>query len=143
MPIELEIVSPARLVLSRPVDMVVMPGYEGDLAAMENHAPMITLLRGGVIALYDGANVVSRFFVGGGFAEITPERCTILADDVVPVEELSADTARRNLEAAEAAWASVDKQDINARDAVLDRLQSTREAVRVASASSPGPDRRP
>jgi F-type H+-transporting ATPase subunit epsilon len=123
--------------------MVVMPGYEGDLAAMENHAPMITLLRGGVIALYDGANVVSRFFVGGGFAEITPERCTILADDVVPVEELSADTARRNLEAAEAAWASVDKQDINARDAVLDRLQSTREAVRVASASSPGPDRRP
>ena len=125
MPIDLEIVSPARLVLSRPVDMVVMPGYEGDLAAMENHAPMITLLRGGVIALYDGANVVSRFFVGGGFAEITPERCTILADDVVPVDELSADIARKNLEAAEAAWVEVDKLDINARDAVLDRLQST------------------
>lgn len=135
MPIELEIVSPARLVLSRPVDMVVMPGYEGDLAAMENHAPMITLLRGGVIALYDGANVVSRFFVGGGFAEITPERCTILADDVVPVEELSAAGAQKNLEAAEAAWTSVDKLDINARDAVLDRLQSTREAVRVAGAT--------
>jgi F-type H+-transporting ATPase subunit epsilon len=135
MPIELEIVSPARLVLSRPVDMVVMPGYEGDLAAMENHAPMITLLRGGVIALYDGANVVSRFFVGGGFAEITPERCTILADDVVPVEELSAAVAQKNLEAAEAAWTSVDKLDINARDAVLDRLQSTREAVRVAGAT--------
>ena len=106
---------------------------------MENHAPMITLLRGGVIALYDGANVVSRFFVGGGFAEITPQRCTILADDVVPVEELSAETARRNLEAAEAAWTSVDKLDINARDAVLDRLQSTREAVRVAGASFSGP----
>jgi F-type H+-transporting ATPase subunit epsilon len=135
MPIELEIVSPMRLVLSRPVDMVVMPGYEGDLAAMENHAPMITLLRGGVIALYDGANVVSRFFVGGGFAEITPERCTILADDVVPVEELSAAVAQKNLEAAEAAWTSVDKLDINARDAVLDRLQSTREAVRVAGAT--------
>jgi F-type H+-transporting ATPase subunit epsilon len=134
MPIELEIVSPMRLVLSRPVDMVVMPGYEGDLAAMENHAPMITLLRGGVIALYDGANVVSRYFVGGGFAEITPERCTILADDIVPVEELSAETAQRNLDSAEAAWTEVDKLDINARDAVLDRLQSTREAVRVAAA---------
>jgi F-type H+-transporting ATPase subunit epsilon len=133
MPIELEIVSPARLVLSRSVDMVVMPGYEGDLAAMENHAPMITLLRGGVIALYDGATVVSRFFVAGGFAEITPDRCTILADDAVPVEELSADIARRSLQAAESAWAEVDKADINARDAVLDRLQSTREAVRVSS----------
>jgi F-type H+-transporting ATPase subunit epsilon len=135
LPIDLEIVSPARLVLSRSVDMVVMPGYEGDLAAQENHAPMIVLLRGGVISLYDGANVVSRLFVAGGFAEITKDRCTILADDAVPVEDLSADTARRNLQAAEAAWADVDKADINARDAVLDRLQSTREAVRVSSAA--------
>ncbi len=134
MPVALEIVSPEKLLLSRDVEMVVMPGYEGDLAAMENHAPMITLLRGGVIALYDGANVVSRYFVGGGFAEITPERCTILADDIVPVEELSAETAQRNLDSAEAAWTEVDKLDINARDAVLDRLQSTREAVRVAAA---------
>jgi len=133
MPIELEIVSPARLVLSRPVDMVVMPGYEGDLAAMENHAPMITLLRGGVIALYDGAVVTSRFFVGGGFAEITADRCTILADDVTPVEELSAETARKNLADAEQAWTEVDKNDINARDAVLDLLQSTRAAVQIAA----------
>ncbi len=135
MPIDLEIVSPARLVLSRSVDMVVMPGYEGDLAAQENHAPMIVLLRGGVISLYDGANVTSRLFVAGGFAEITQNRCTILADDAVPVEDLSADTARRNLQAAEAAWADVDKADINARDGVLDLLQSTREAVRVSGAA--------
>jgi len=133
MPIDLEIVSPARLVLSRSVDMVVMPGYEGDLAAQENHAPMITLLRGGVISLYDGANVVSRLFVAGGFAEITAKRCTILADDATPVEDLNADTARKNLAAAESAWTEVDKADINARDAVLDRLQSTREAVRVST----------
>jgi F-type H+-transporting ATPase subunit epsilon len=113
--------------------MVVMPGYEGDLAAMENHAPMITLLRGGVIALYDGAVVTSRFFVGGGFAEITADRCTILADDVTPVEELSAETARKNLADAEQAWTEVDKNDINARDAVLDLLQSTRAAVQIAA----------
>ena len=135
MPIDLEIVSPARLVLSRSVDMVVMPGYEGDLAAQENHAPMIVLLRGGVISLYDGANVVNRLFVAGGFAEITAKRCTILADDATPVEDLNTDAARKNLEAAEAAWSEVDKTDINARDAVLDRLQSTREAVRVSGAT--------
>jgi len=135
MPIQLEIVSPARLVLSRAVDMVVMPGYEGDLAAQQNHAPMITLLRGGVISLYDGASVVARLFVGGGFAEITADRCTILADEATPVEDLSADRARKSLQDAEADWASVDKADINARDAVLDRLQSTREAVRVAGAA--------
>ena len=54
MPVELEIVSPTKLVLSRPVDMVVMPGYEGDIAAMEQHAPMIVLLRGGIITLHEG-----------------------------------------------------------------------------------------
>ncbi len=135
MAIQLEIVSPARLVLSRHVDMVVMPGYEGDLAAMENHAPMIVLLRGGVIALHEGGAVTDRFFVGGGFAEITPERCTILADDAVPVSELSAETARARLADAERDWTEVDKSDINARDAVLDRLQSVRAAV--ATAESP------
>jgi F-type H+-transporting ATPase subunit epsilon len=132
MPVQLEIVSPARLLLSRAVEMVVMPGYEGDLAAQENHAPMITLLRGGVIALYEGGQVTDRFFVGGGFAEITPDRCTILADDAVPVSELSAADAQARLQAAEGAWGGVDKNDITARDAVLDQLQSAREAVRVA-----------
>ncbi len=132
MTIQLEIVSPAKLVLSRAVDMVVMPGYEGDLAAMENHAPMITLLRGGVIALHEGNQVTDRFFVGGGFAEITADRCTILADDAVPVSELSAEAAKAALANAERAYAEVDKNDIHARDTALDRLQSTRAAVQYA-----------
>ena len=136
MPVNLEIVSPARLVLSRAVDMVVVPGYEGDLAAMENHAPMITLLRGGVISLYEGGSLTDQLFVGGGFAEITADRCTILADDAVPVAELSAELAGKQLTDAEVAWTEVDKNDINARDAALDRLQSTREAVRVAGGGS-------
>ncbi len=135
MPVQLEIVSPTRLVFSRAVDMVVMPGYEGDLAAMENHAPMIVLLRGGVIALHDGGSVTDQLFVGGGFAEITPDRCTILADDAVPLAELSAAASQTRLAEAEQAWAEVDKADINARDAVLDRLQSTRAAVQFAQAA--------
>jgi F-type H+-transporting ATPase subunit epsilon len=134
MPIELEIVSPTKLLLSRDVDMVVMPAYEGDLAAMPQHAPMITLLRGGTISLYQGGNVTDRFFVYGGFAEITADRCTILADEVMPVEELRPADAQARLQAAETAWVEVDKLDMAARDAVLDQLQSAREAVRVASA---------
>ena len=133
MPIELEIVSPTRLLLSRSVDMVVMPAYEGDLAAMPQHAPMITLLRGGVITLYDGANATDKFFVYGGFAEITPDRCTILADSAVKLAELDGNEAAARLKAAEEHWVEVDKLDIDARDLALDRLQSAREAVRVAA----------
>jgi len=132
MTVELEIVSPTKLVLSRAVDMVVMPGYEGDIAAMEKHAPMIILLRGGVITLHEGGQATDRFFVGGGFAEITADRCTILADDAVPVSEVSADAMRNVLADAERAWQDVDKFDIEARDAVLDRLQSARAGVEAA-----------
>jgi F-type H+-transporting ATPase subunit epsilon len=133
MPLHLEIVSPAKLLLSADVDMVVMPGYDGDLAALEKHAPMITLLRGGVVTIYQNNTPTDRFFVAGGFAEITPDRCTILADDVMPVTDLTTADAQARLQAADAAWDAVDKLDIEARDAVLDRLQSAREAVRVAA----------
>ena len=70
-----------------------------------------------MISLYDGNNVTDRFFVAGGFAEITPDRCTILADAVVPVAELTVDRAKARVEAGEKAWEDVDKQDITARDA--------------------------
>ncbi len=133
MPIQLEIVSPTRLLLTRDVDMVVMPAYEGDLAAMPQHAPMITLLRGGVISIYEGSNITDRFFVDGGFAEIMPDRCTILADAAVPVGELNLAGSQARLKAAEERWVEVDKMDNAARDLALDQLQSAREAVRVAS----------
>jgi F-type H+-transporting ATPase subunit epsilon len=135
MPVALEIVSPERLLLSRPVDMVVMPAYEGDLAAQPGHAPMITLLRGGVVTLYDGMTPTERFFVAGGFAELTPDRCTILADTAVPLSELSISASQQSLAAAEAHWVEVDKMDNTARDIALDRLQSARAAVAVATAA--------
>ena len=133
MPITLEIVSPTKLVLSRSVDMVVMPGYEGDLAAMEKHAPAIVLLRGGAVSLFQGGTVTDSFYVGGGFAEITTDRCTILADDATPIEELTAATAQSLLSQAELGWAEVDKLDIDARDTALDKLQAAQAAVRLAS----------
>ncbi len=132
MPVTLEIVSPAKLLLSREVDMVVVPSAEGDLAAQENHAPMIVLLRGGVITVYDGGKAGDQFFVAGGFAEITGDRCTVLADQAVPVAELSRDAARARLDDAEKGWENADKQDIAVRDAALDRLLSAREEVRLA-----------
>ena len=135
MTVALEIVSPTRLLLSRDVDMVTFPAYEGDLTAMEQHAPMIALLRGGVISLYSGTAVTDRFFVPGGFAEITPDRCTILADEVVPVSELTTDRAQARIKDAEQAWEEADKQDMVARDAALDRLLSAREELRVAGAA--------
>ena len=134
MPIDVEIVSPERRLLSRAVDMVVVPGSEGDLAAMPEHAPMVVLLRGGVVALHEGGQVTDRFFVAGGFAEITPERCTILADSAVPVADLSRADGETRLRDAEAAFDAADRSDVPALEPLLDRIQSARALLETADA---------
>jgi F-type H+-transporting ATPase subunit epsilon len=87
-PIEFELVSPARLLVSEPVDMVVVPGAEGDFGAMYRHSPLISAVRTGVIRIYEGDQVRQRIFVAGGFVEVTPERCTVLAEEAMPVDDI-------------------------------------------------------
>ncbi|MFM8989485.1 MAG: F0F1 ATP synthase subunit epsilon [Alphaproteobacteria bacterium] len=86
--VEFELVSPERLLLSRSVDMVVVPGAEGDFGVLRGHAPLISTLRLGVIDVHDAGGVSDRIFVAGGFAEVTAERCTVLAEQAVPVADL-------------------------------------------------------
>jgi F-type H+-transporting ATPase subunit epsilon len=136
MPTNLEIVSPEKLLLSRPVDMVVIPASDGDMGVLEGHTPMIVTLRGGTIALYDGDRVTDQLYVAGGFAEVTPERCTVLANEAVPLAELNRTDAERRLAEAEAAYDAADKSDGLAEDAALDRLQSARAMVEASGGAA-------
>ena len=87
--VEFELVSPERLLLSEQVAMVVVPGEEGNFGVLPGHAPLISTVRPGVIDVYASrAEVSSRIFIAGGFAEVTPERCTVLAEEAVPVGEI-------------------------------------------------------
>jgi F-type H+-transporting ATPase subunit epsilon len=129
MPVNLEIVSPERLLLSRPVDMVVIPASEGDMGVLEGHAPMIVMLRGGVIALYDGEQATDQMYVAGGFAEVTPERCTVLANEVMLVADLDRAEGERRLAEADAALAEIDASDVVAEELALQRAQSARALV--------------
>jgi len=129
MPVALEIVSPEKLLLSRPVGMVVIPASEGDMGVLEGHTPMIVMLRGGTISLYEDEQVTDRLFVAGGFAEVTPERCTVLANEAVPVGELSRAEGERRLAEAEAAYQAADTSDPAVEDPALDRIQSARAMI--------------
>ena len=129
MPIEVEIVSPERLLLTRTVDMAVVPSVEGDLAAMEEHAPMIVLLRGGLVTLYEGNTETDKLYVAGGFAEITGERCTVLADAAIPPAEIDRAGAEQRLRDAEQAYAETDMTDFDAVPLATDRLQVARSRV--------------
>ena len=86
--VEFELVSPEKLLKSQPVDMVVVPGSEGDFGVLAGHSPMISTVRPGVIDVYEGDRVVDRVFVAGGFAEVTEARCTVLAEEAVALTDL-------------------------------------------------------
>ena len=135
MPVDLEIVSPEKLLLSRPVDMVVIPAAEGEMGVLPEHSPMIVLLRGGTIRLYENGQVTERLFVSGGFAEVTPRRVTVLANEATRVEQVSRAEGERRMAAAEAEYAAADKMDVPALDAAMDRIQAARAMVEAAQAA--------
>lgn len=98
--VEFELVSPERLLFSEQVEMVVVPGSEGDFGVLPRHTPMISTVRPGVIQVYQQGAVKERIFVAGGFAEVTPARCTVLADRALPVAEIERAAVEQQLKNA-------------------------------------------
>ncbi len=82
------LVSPEKILLDQNVSMVVIPGLDGDIGILPGHAPLLSLLRPGVITVYEEAKILVRIFVDGGFSEVTPERCVALVTEGVPLEAL-------------------------------------------------------
>ncbi len=98
--VEFELVAPEQLLFSASVDMVVVPGTEGDFGVLPGHAPLISLLRPGVIDVHDEGELSERIFVASGFAEVTPARCTVLAAEAAPLRDLERGAVEARLEAA-------------------------------------------
>lgn len=135
MPVLLEIISPEKIVFSAEVEMAVIPGEEGDIAAMPERAPMMLSLRGGVLSYYNGERVAGTYFIAGGFADMTAEKCTILADNAYPVSEISTQNAHTVLEGLEAALAKVTAEDVIEQDRLSRRIQIARAEIEVAEAA--------
>jgi len=100
--LKIEIVSPERLVLSETVSAVTVPGTEGYFTVMADHAPFMTTLRPGFITVNKTTGRDEIFFVKGGFADISPEGLTILAEESVPYAEFDHADLREQIKAAEA-----------------------------------------
>ena len=96
-----ELVSPERLLFSEQVVQVVVPGVEGEFTVLAKHAPVMTTLRAGVVdaTLASGGN--KRIFVRGGFADVTPDGFTLLAEEAMPLEDLNADALAAQIKDAE------------------------------------------
>ena len=137
--LQFELVSPEKLLLSEAVGMVVVPGTEGNFGVLPGHALFISTVRPGVIDVYDdGKTINERIFVSGGFAEVTPERCTVLADEAMPVSSLDRGAAEAQARAAEAAVATLKDQFARAngpeRDEAAAKLRAAERQLAVANA---------
>ncbi len=106
--LEFELVSPEKLLKSESVEMVVVPGAEGDLGVLPGHSPLIATVRPGVIDIHESGTVKERIFVAGGFCEVSPERCTVLAEEAMPVTAIDKAAAEKRLEDANQAWQKAD-----------------------------------
>lgn len=88
---KLEIVSPERLVISDTVRSVVVPGADGYFTVLGEHAPLMTTLKPGFITVEDNGGVSHVYYVRGGFADVSPEGLTILAEEARPVVDFRRD----------------------------------------------------
>ena len=96
-----EIVTPAKLMMAEHVHLVVVPGEGGNLGILPRHAPLLASLRPGTIDIHDQKmKVVDKIFVEQGFVDVTPERCTVLAEVAIPVREITRDFAEDRLKRA-------------------------------------------
>jgi F-type H+-transporting ATPase subunit epsilon len=127
---QFELVSPERLLVSKAVDMVVVPGTEGDFGVLPQHAPFISSVRPGIIVVFEGGQATERIFVAGGFAEVTAERCTVLAEQATPLAEL--DRGRIEAEIKDAREDLADAKD-DAQRALAERAVAVGEAKLAAA----------
>jgi F-type H+-transporting ATPase subunit epsilon len=121
--VQFELVTPERLVLSTEVEMVVVPGTEGNFGVLPGHAPLISTIRPGMIDIYETRAAISdRIFVVSGIAEVTPERCTVLAEEAMPPGSLDRAATEAELQAIEGNLPSLREQVARATGADRDRL---------------------
>ncbi len=99
---QFELVSPERLLVSEQVESVVIPGAEGEMTVMSQHAPVMTTIKPGVVTVKSASGQEERYVVFGGFADILPSGCTLLAESAVSVKDIDrAEITRRIQEARE------------------------------------------
>lgn len=123
-PFQFELVSPERLLMSEPVEAVVVPGADGYFTVLKGHAPAMSTLKPGVVDVTRG-NAVERIFVRGGFADISTAGLTILAEQAIPLADV--DAAMLAQELKNASEDVSDAKDGPAKDAAELRLSQLKE----------------
>lgn len=106
--IQFELVSPEARLMDEPAVMVVLPGTDGDIGVLPEHSPLVSTMRAGVVSIYkeNKTTVTDQIFLAGGFADVTGERVTVLAEEAIPVSKIDTEEVQKKIDAYKADLAS-------------------------------------
>ena len=96
--INFDFVSPEASIVSSEVEMVLIPGIDGDAGILPNHSPFMTTLRQGIVEVTFEEGNVKRYLVEGGFADITQDKMTILAENSISLSDSDSNTLKNEIE---------------------------------------------
>ena len=124
--ISFDLVSPENLIFNDEVGMIIVPGKDGDFGVLPGHSKVMSSLRPGRVMVYgEDKNLLKAFFVSGGFAEVNPEKCIVLAESVEEINSLEKSSIEKEIQNLENQDTEATKEQLKISKAKLESLSST------------------
>ena len=124
--ISFDLVSPENLIFNDEVGMIIVPGKDGDLGVLSGHSKLLSSLRPGRVMVYgEDKNLLKSFFVSGGFVEVNPEKCIVLAETVVEMNTLDKNSIEKEIQELENQDGEESKLKLSIANAKVEALNSS------------------
>ena len=126
MTISFDLVSPEKLLFSDKVGMIIVPGKDGDIGVLPKHSKLLSSLRPGKVLVYgEDKNLLKSFFVSGGFAEVNPEKCIVLAESVDEINTIEKAAIEKEIQDLESQDTDTSNDQLSIAKAKLESLSSS------------------
>ena len=123
--ISFDLVSPEQLVYNDKAGMIIVPGKEGDIGVLPGHSKLLSSLRSGRVMIYgEDKQLIKSFFLSGGFVEINPEKCIVLAEEVFEINVLDKTVITKQIQELEKETSDESKQQYLIAKSKLEALES-------------------
>ena len=124
--ISLDLVSPEQLIFSDKVSMIIIPGKEGDIGVLPGHSKLLSSLRSGRVMVYrEDKLLLKSFFVSGGFVEVNPKKCILLAEEIFEMSSLNKNEIEKQVQELENETSDESKQKYLIAKSKIDALESS------------------
>ena len=124
--ISFDLVSPEQLLFNDEVGLIIVPGKDGDIGVLPGHSKLLSSLRPGRVLVYgEDKNLLKSFFVTGGFVEINPEKCIVLAEGVYDMNDLDKDIIKKQIQEFESSTSDTVKEKLVIARSKIAALDST------------------